>query len=99
MKDVPYIAHEAEVARLERVIKRLFILCIVSICFLVATNAYWIWYENQFIDEVTDTQEITQDLDSESGDAIINDGVHINGENTTDGKTNNHTQKTQENRR
>lgn len=86
MKDVPYIVHEGEVARLERVIKRLFILCIVSICFLVATNAYWIWYEQQFEDVVTTTEnEITQDLKSDKGDAIINDGVHINGEDDSKG--------------
>ena len=57
MKDVPYIVHESEMARLERIIKRQFILIIIAICFLVGTNAYWIWYENQFIDEVTVTQE------------------------------------------
>lgn len=57
MNDVPYIVHESEMARLERIIKRQFILIIIAICFLVGTNAYWIWYENQFIDEVTVTQE------------------------------------------
>jgi hypothetical protein len=45
------------------------------LCFLVGTNAVWVWYENQFIDEVT----VTQDVDSgDSGDAIINDGVRLN---------------------
>ena len=57
MRDVPYIVYESEMARLERIIKRQFILIIIAICFLVGTNAYWIWYENQFIDEVTVTQE------------------------------------------
>lgn len=57
MKDVPYIVFETELARMERMVKRLFITVIVLICFLVGTNAYWIWYENQFIDEVTVTQE------------------------------------------
>lgn len=86
MKDVPYIVHEGEVARLERVIKRLFVLCIISICFLVATNVYWIWYEQQFEDVVTTTEsEVTQDLKSDKGDAVINDGVHINGEDNSKG--------------
>lgn len=57
MKDVPYIAFESELARLERIVKKLFILLTVTVCLLVGTNAYWIWYENQFIDEVIVTQE------------------------------------------
>lgn len=84
MKDVPYIVHESEMARLERIIKRQFVLIVVALCFLVGTNVCWIAYENQFED--IETTEVTQDLDSGNGDAIINDGVHINGESTTDGK-------------
>lgn len=57
MKDVPYIAYESEMARLERIIKRQFVLIIITVCFLVGTNACWLWYENQFIDDVTVTQE------------------------------------------
>ena len=57
-KDVPYIAHESAVARLERVIKRLWVLAIVLIILLAASNAAWIWYESQFEDvETTITQE------------------------------------------
>ena len=83
IKDVPYILHEAEMSRLERVIKRLWILCIIMFLALVGTNAGWIWYESQFEEVVT---TVTQDLDSGfGGDAIINDGVHINGESEADG--------------
>jgi len=95
MKDVPYIVHEGEVARLERVIKRLFVLCIVSICFLVATNAYWIWYEQQFEDVVT-SEEITQTNADGYNNYIGNDG-DINNGNSED-KTSD-TEKAQENRR
>ena len=78
---IPYVVHESEVARLERTIKRLFILCLVLIFVAVGTNAYWIWYESQF-EEVSTT--VTQDLDAgDSGSAVINDGVHINGTDTT----------------
>lgn len=77
MKDVPYIVFETELARMERMVKRLFITVIVLICFLVGTNAYWIWYESQFEDVTTTVeQEATADDFSK---AIINDGVHING--------------------
>ena len=80
MKEVPYIVFEGEMARLERIIKRQFILILVAICFLVGTNVYWIWYESQFQDVVTTTtQDVTQKVDADDGDATINDGVHING--------------------
>lgn len=86
MKDVPYIVHESEMARLERVIKRLFVLLIILIMLLFGTNAGWLWYESQFEDVST---EVTQELDSGAGgDAIINDGVHINGESAADGNDN-----------
>ena len=81
-KDVPYIVHESIMARMERMIKRLWILCILLVLLLVGTNGAWIWYENQFMDE---SLTVTQDLDSgNGGDAVINDGVHINGESETD---------------
>ena len=57
---IPYVVHESEAARLERTIKRLFILCLVLIAVAVGTNGYWIWYESQWQDEVI-TQEIQQD--------------------------------------
>ena len=87
MKDVPYIVFESYLARLERIIRREFVLIIVSVILLVGTNACWLWYENQF-EEVT-TTEVTQDVDSgDGGDAIINDGVRINGEGDTDSQGN-----------
>ena len=46
-KDVPYIAHESAVARLERVIKRLWVLVLALIILLCASNAAWIWWESQ----------------------------------------------------
>lgn len=80
-KTIPYYAHEGVVARMERANRRLWILCIVLILLLAGTNGAWFYYENQFIDEVT----VTQDVESgNGGDAIVNDGVHINGESKTD---------------
>lgn len=73
MKEIPYIVFESEMARLERIIRRQFVLIIVAICFLVGTNAYWIWYENQFIDEVTVTQENDDGYNNYvDGDGTIN---------------------------
>ena len=74
-KDVPYIAHESAVARLERVIKRLWVLALVLIILLAASNAAWIWYESQF-------EEVRIEQENESGynNFIGNDGDIYNGE-------------------
>lgn len=89
MRDVPYIVYESEMTRLERIIKRQFVLIIVALCFLIGTNGIWLWYESQF-EEVVTTNEVTQDVDSgDGGDAIINDGVEINGEGKTDSQNDN----------
>lgn len=52
-KSVPFIVHESDMARLERSIKRLWILLILALVLLVGTNAVWIAYESQFEDVVT----------------------------------------------
>lgn len=72
----------------EKTIRRQWIVIILLILVAVGSNLAWIYYESQFTEEVT-TREVTQDLDAEGGDAIINDGIHINGEGTTDGENNN----------
>ena len=52
-KNVPFFLHEAECTRLEKIIKRLWILAVILIALLVLTNAVWIWYESQYVDEYT----------------------------------------------
>ena len=59
-ESVPYIVHEASMARMERQAKRLWIAVLALIVILVATNGAWIWYESQFSDIVT-TIEAEQD--------------------------------------
>ena len=77
IEPVPYIAHEAEMARLERqhdkerdqlkdTIKKLWIALILVISLLVATNGAWIWYESQFVEE-----SVWQEVDTGEGDAFI----------------------------
>lgn len=63
---VPYIVHESDMARLERTIKRLWILLIVTIVLLVGSNVAWTIYESQFEDIA-----VSQDVDTGDGDAII----------------------------
>ena len=75
-KDVPYIAHESAVARLERVIKRLWVLALVLIVLLAASNAAWIWWESQY--ETIETT-ITQENADGYNNYIGNDGDIVNG--------------------
>lgn len=70
---VPYFVHQDDMNKLDmshkRVEKWLLGLTIAIFIALVGTNAYWIWYENQFQDVVT---TVTQETSSEGGgDAII----------------------------
>lgn len=53
---INYAAHEGMMARMERTIRRLWVLCIILILLLAGTNAAWIYYENSFEDVVV-TQE------------------------------------------
>ena len=75
-KDVPYIAHESAVARLERVIKRLWVLVLALIILLCASNAAWIWWESQY--QTTETT-ITQENADGYNNYIGNDGDIVNG--------------------
>lgn len=60
-------AHEQEAVRQERTIKRLWILCILLVVMLVATNLGWFIYESQFEDIEEYTQiEAEQDGDNNS---------------------------------
>ena len=72
---VSYIVHEGTMARMERTIKRLWILVILLIVLLVGTNIAWIVYESQFEDvSITATQE------SDSGNNYAVGGDLIGGE-------------------
>lgn len=65
---VPYIVHEADMARQERTIKRLWILLLVLIALLAGSNAAWIYYESQFVEETT---TVEQDIETGDGDAFV----------------------------
>lgn len=78
MEQIPYIAFEAEMARMERIIRRLWALLLIAVLLLVASNVAWIEYERQF-EGVTET---TYEAESEAGsNAVINGSgeVTING--------------------
>ena len=71
-QNIPYIVHEADMARMERTNKRLWILSIILIVILLATNAGWLYYETQF--EYYETS-VTQD----SGEGGYNNYIGNNG--------------------
>ena len=76
-EDVPYIVHEAELARAERSFKRLWAAIILLIVLLFGSNAGWLWYESQF-EETTTTIEAEAD---DGGNAVANNNgmVDYNG--------------------
>lgn len=54
---VSLAAFESMKATLERTITRLWIALILVIVLFVGSNAAWIWYESQWVDETTETVE------------------------------------------
>jgi len=70
----------------ERTVKRLWVIIILLIVLLVATNAGWLYYESQF---ETQVQEVTQDVDTGEGDAIVTGIGDVYGEGSADGQGNN----------
>ncbi len=72
---VPFAVHESAMARMERTIRRLWILLILLVVLLVGSNALWIWYEAQF-----EKVEVTQENEDGYNSFIGNDGDIYNGE-------------------
>lgn len=64
---VPYIVHEADMARQERTIKRLWILLIIVIFLLVGSNIAWLMYESSFEEVAATTTEIDAQQENTEG--------------------------------
>lgn len=77
---VPYIAYESTQARLERMNRRVWILCIILIIALIGTNAGWIYYESQF----DYYESVSQEVDTGEGDATVIGIGNYNGEGEAD---------------
>ena len=76
---VPYVVHEAAMARAERTAKRLWITNLILIFLFVGAIMSFAYYESQFEDVVTTTYEADA---MDGGNAVINGegSVNINGE-------------------
>lgn len=59
----------------ERTIKRLWILIILLIVLLVGSNVAWMYYENQFADEITETYTADAGNDSQMS-TLIDEHIH-----------------------
>lgn len=70
MDTVSFVAFESACTRLERNNRRLFILCIILIVALIASNAGWVIYESQFQD-VEVTQEVEQEAQGDGSNRFV----------------------------
>ena len=69
-ENVPYLVHESEMARAERIIKRLWITTLILIFLLVGTNAAWMYFESQW---ETVYQEVVQEADNGTNNFVGGD--------------------------
>ena len=63
---IPYYVHEAEMYRMERLIKRWFIAFLIVLAMLFITNAVWVIYEMQY-----ETYVLTQEVDTRDGTTVL----------------------------
>ena len=79
-KSIPYFAHEGMMARMERTVKRLWVVLIIVIALMFASNAAWLyaWMQYDYVD-----MDRSIDINADNGTAnyIGNDGDITNGTN------------------
>lgn len=90
MDQIPFVVHEADMTRMERTNRRMWILSIILIALLFVTNAGWIYYESQFEVVESSSQEVQQEIDTGNGDAtVIGIGDINDGKSEADSTDNN----------
>ena len=75
---VPYVAYESSMVRLERTNRRVWILCIILIIALLATNIGWIIYESQW--QYVDSTQIEAEQDGSGVNIVGNGDIHYGPE-------------------
>ena len=78
---VPYVVHEATVARQERQTKRMWIALIVAVALIFASNAIWLYAWMQYDYTGTYEEIIVDAEDNGNANYIGQDGNIYNGEN------------------
>lgn len=86
-KNIPYYVHEGEMARQERHIKRLWILCIIIFMALIATNAGWIIYESQWEDIVMTQEGVADNNGNVTLSGVGNGTINNYGESETNNQS------------
>ena len=78
-ENVPYIVHEAAMARNERNVKRMIVAIVTAIALLFASNALWLWAWMQY--DYSGKEIIVEQDTTDGGNAnyIGNDGDIVNG--------------------
>ena len=87
MENIPFVAHENEMSRMERIIKKLIIALVISIFLMFASNAMWLYawmqydYSSDATTTTTTTETSTVTIDGKDGVAnyIGNNGDITNG--------------------
>lgn len=74
-------AHELDMARLERANKRVCIALLLMTLLFVGTNAWWIYRESQFTDEVTTTTTIDATQDGDGNNTVVGGDYEPESEN------------------
>lgn len=76
-RDVPYIAFEGALARMERVTKRLALLAGVALLLLFISNAVWLYAWARYDYGVEETTTVSQDVsqDGEGNNVELNNGA------------------------
>jgi hypothetical protein len=89
---IPYVAHEGIVDRMERTIKKLWILVIIFIVAFLLSNVAWLYVYQlyDYADTTTETTETTYTQDGQGNNIIGNSNEVTNGsENSTKDVTHN----------
>lgn len=77
-ENVPYIVHEAAMARNERNVKRMIVALVTAIALLFASNALWLWAWTCY--DYSSEEVIIDSQDGGNSNYIGNDGDIVNGE-------------------
>lgn len=78
---IPYFVHEGDMARSERMIKKLIIALLISVVIIFASNAIWLYAWMRYDYASSDSTSSTVQVDGKDGIAnyIGNDGDITNG--------------------
>lgn len=97
MAQIPFVAHEGSLTRMERIIKRLVFALVITILLMLASNALWLyaWMQYDYSSDATTTETSTVTVDGKDGVAnyIGNDGDISNGTDNSAESENHNTDK------